>query len=99
LLRARAGQAHRQFFATIAAGTKKTEYRDFQPYWQTRLEGCHYDLIHFRNGYATDAPEMLVEFAGLRRQGRGANAKYATKSAERHCRVKSCDFSRRSGAV
>jgi hypothetical protein len=70
---------HREFFAAIAAGTKKTEYRDFKPYWQTRLEGRHYDLIHFRNGYATRAPEMLVEFAGLRRQGRGAKALYAIR--------------------
>jgi hypothetical protein len=70
---------HREFFAAIAAGTKKTEYPDFKPYWQTRLEGRHYDLIHFRNGYATRAPETLVEFAGLRRQGRGANALYAIR--------------------
>ncbi len=26
-------------FAVIAAGTTKTDYRDFKPYWQTRLEG------------------------------------------------------------
>ena len=70
---------HREFFAAIAAGTKKTEYREFKPYWQTRLEGRHYDLIQFRNGYATRAPEMLVEFAGLRRQGRGASARYAIR--------------------
>jgi len=30
-------------------------------------------------GYATRAPEMLVEFAGLRRQGRGAKAQYAIR--------------------
>ena len=70
---------HREFFAAIAAGTKKTEYREIKPYWQNRLEGRHYDLIHFRNGYATNAPEMLVEFVGLRRQGRGASAKYAIR--------------------
>jgi hypothetical protein len=29
------------------------------------------------NGYATKAPEMLVEFRGLRRYGRGHNAYYA----------------------
>ena len=70
---------HREFFAAIAAGTKKTEFRDCKPYWQSRLEGRHYDLVQFRNGYATKAPEMLVEFAGLRRQGRGAAAKYAIR--------------------
>ena len=70
---------HREFFAAIAARTKKTEYRARTPYWRTRLEGRRYDLIKFRNGYATDAPEMLVEFAGLRRQGRGAKALYAIR--------------------
>jgi hypothetical protein len=70
---------HREFFAAIAARTKKTEYRSRTPYWRTRLEGRRYDLIKFRNGYATRAPEMLVEFAGLRRQGRGTNALYAIR--------------------
>jgi hypothetical protein len=36
-----------------------------------------YDFIQFRNGYATDAPEMLVEFRGLRCYGKGRNAYYA----------------------
>jgi hypothetical protein len=70
---------HRKYFAEIAAATKRTEYRDHTPYWQRRLEGRHYDLIQFRNGYATKAPVMLVEFCGLRRQGRGANAQYAIR--------------------
>ncbi len=35
------------------------------------------DAIQFRNGYATRAPEMLVEFRGLRRYGKGRNAYYA----------------------
>ena len=59
-----------KFFAAIAAGTKKTEFRARTPYWQRRLEGRYYDVIQFRNGYATRAPVMLVEFRGLRRQGR-----------------------------
>ncbi len=70
---------HRQFFSAIAAGTKKTEYRARTPYWRTRLEGRRYDVIKFRSGYATRAPEILAEFTGLRRQGRGANAKYAIR--------------------
>ena len=36
-----------------------------------------YDAILFRNGYAKDAPEMLVEFRGLRRYGKGHTAYYA----------------------
>ena len=30
-----------------------------------RLEGRHYDVIKFRNGYRKDAPEMIVEFKGI----------------------------------
>lgn len=61
---------HREFFDAIAAGRKRIEYRRRSPYWRTRLERRKYDLILFRNGYASSAPEMLVEFRGLRRQGR-----------------------------
>jgi ASC-1-like (ASCH) protein len=56
---------HREFFSQIAAGTKRIEYRIQTPYWEKRLENRFYDAIQFRNGYATNAPEMLVEFRGL----------------------------------
>jgi hypothetical protein len=68
---------HREFFAQIAAKTKRIEYRDQTPYWRKRLEGRKYDVIQFRNGYATNAPVMVVEFRGLRRYGNGRNAYYA----------------------
>ena len=68
---------HRAFFAQIAAKTKRIEYRDQTPYWRKRLEGREYDAIQFRNGYATNAPEMLVQFRGLRRHGKGSKAYYA----------------------
>ena len=70
---------HREFFAAIAAKKKRIEYRDQTAYWKKRLEGRRYDLIQFRNGYATKAPEMLVEFRGLRRYGKGRNAYYAIR--------------------
>jgi hypothetical protein len=57
---------HREFFADIVAGIKRIEYRKRTPYWRKRLEGRKYDVIKFRNGYATNAPEMLVEFRGVR---------------------------------
>jgi hypothetical protein len=60
---------HREFFAAIAAGTKRVEYRKRSPYWRKRLEGRKYDVIKFRNGYATNAPEMLVQFRGVRKRG------------------------------
>jgi ASC-1-like (ASCH) protein len=57
----------RKYFAQIAAGTKHVEYREQTPYRKTRLEKRDYDLIKFRNGYATKAPEMFVEFCGVRK--------------------------------
>jgi ASC-1-like (ASCH) protein len=70
---------HREFFAQIATGRKRVEYRSRTPYWRRRLEGRPYDVIQFRNGYATKAPEMLVQFRGLRRYGKGRNAYYAIR--------------------
>ncbi len=69
----------REFFAAIAARTKRIECRDQTAYWRKRLEGRHYDVIQFRNGYATNAPEMRVEFRGLRRYGKGRSAYYAIR--------------------
>jgi hypothetical protein len=70
---------HREFFAAIAAKKKRVEYRDRKLHWKRRLEGRDYSAIQFRNGYATDAPEMLVEFRALRRYGKGRDAYYAIK--------------------
>ena len=70
---------HREFFAAIAAGTKRVEYRERKPYWKRRLEGRRYDVIQFRNGYATAAPEMIVEFRGVRKIGAGRKTKYAIR--------------------
>jgi hypothetical protein len=57
---------HREFFVAIAAKTKRVEYRSRTPYWKQRLENRDYKFIQFRNGYATLAPEMLVEFRGIK---------------------------------
>lgn len=58
---------HRAFFAAIAAGSKRIEYRKRTPYWKQRLENRDYKFIQFRNGYATLAPEMLVEFRSAKK--------------------------------
>jgi hypothetical protein len=58
---------HREFFAAIAVKTKWIEYRARTPYWKQRLENRKYKFIQFRNGYATLAPEMLVEFRGVKK--------------------------------
>ena len=43
---------YRKYFDAILKGDKVVEYRDITPYWSKRLEGRHYDIIQFRNGYA-----------------------------------------------
>ena len=56
---------YRKYFDAILKGDKVVEYRDITPYWSKRLEGRHYDVIQFRNGYAKVAPTMVVEFKGM----------------------------------
>jgi hypothetical protein len=45
--------------------------------FEEATRGRKYDLIRFRNGYGSKAPEMLVEFRGVRRYGKGRNGCYA----------------------
>lgn len=57
----------------ILSGGKKEEYREIKTYWISRLsyipsgysnwaEGIiHFDTVTFKNGYASDAPEMVIE--------------------------------------
>ena len=56
---------YRKYFDQILNGEKTIEYREVTPYWSKRLEGRHYDVIQFRNGYAKVAPVMIVEFKGM----------------------------------
>jgi len=70
---------HREFFAAIVNRTKRIEYRERTPYWKTRLENRKYDVISFRNGYATNAPEILVEFRGVRRIRKWGKPLYAIR--------------------
>ena len=56
---------YREYFDAILSGSKTIEYRDITPYWSKRLEGKHYDVIKFRNGYAKVAPEMIVQYKGI----------------------------------
>ena len=56
----------------ILSGEKKEEYREIKDYWFDRLTEYDYplrpkifDKIIFKNGYATNAPEMEVEWKGL----------------------------------
>ena len=55
---------YRKYFDAIVNGTKVFEYRQKTDYWKKRIEGREYDIIKFRNGYAKNAPTMLVEYKG-----------------------------------
>lgn len=70
---------YREHFSAIADGTKPIEYRPQSTHWKSRIEGKRYDAVLFRNGYAPNAPEMLVQFLGVRRYGKGRDAYYAIR--------------------
>lgn len=58
------------WFNEIAAGTKKTEYRDEKPFWHARLfnkDGSRkeYNFIEFINGYNPDSKRMITEYKGF----------------------------------
>jgi hypothetical protein len=60
----------KEWFDKIANGTKKTEYRETSPFWQSRLfdkdgKRRKYDRIEFINGYNTDARRMITGFEGF----------------------------------
>ena len=60
----------KQYFNEILAGEKTEEYRELKSYWISRLlKGQlaldYYDQIIFRNGYAKNAPTMIVELKGI----------------------------------
>lgn len=68
----------RKWFIMILRGIKREEYRENKAYWQKRLgyiadddlpfggpSFYNFDFVEFRNGYATDAPTMLVECKGI----------------------------------
>ena len=69
----------REYFAEIANKQKFTEYRKRKPYWRKGLEGKKFKTILFRNGNGKNVPEMLVEFRGLSRVGKGRGAEYAIR--------------------
>lgn len=60
----------KKWFDLIASGQKTVEYREYKPYWISRLmrDGALRDDIsevHFRNGYGPSAPLMRVEVSHL----------------------------------
>ncbi len=64
----------KKWFDMIASGEKKEEYRQDKMYWKSRFvkEGywhsqtCkNFDIVRFKNGYATDARTIDVECKGI----------------------------------
>lgn len=51
----------KKWFDMIASGVKREEYREMKPYWNTRLQGKHYEAVRFRNGYNQTSPNILIE--------------------------------------
>jgi ASC-1-like (ASCH) protein len=70
---------YRKYFDAIVNGTKTIEYRKKTDYWKKRIEGREYDIIKFRNGYAKDAPTMLVEYGGYEIGFNGIGEEYRIK--------------------
>jgi hypothetical protein len=56
---------HRKWFDVIARGEKHEENRAQSAHWKKRLNKHDYSEIHFRNGYAKNAPMMRVECLGM----------------------------------
>ena len=52
---------HKKWFDEIASGEKLIEYRENKPYWNARLDGKRFQVVRFKNGYSSTAPEMAVE--------------------------------------
>lgn len=61
----------KEFYNRIATGEKDWESREYKDFWIKRLVNSdgsfkHYDFILFQYGYHKDAPQMLVEFKGVK---------------------------------
>jgi hypothetical protein len=61
----------KEFFDQVKKGEKTSEYREYKPYWIKRLMNDdrsfkEFDYIYFRNGYNKNAPDILIEFLGIK---------------------------------
>jgi hypothetical protein len=60
----------KKWFDMISSGEKKEEYREMKPYWAKRFLGHQaminpYSFVLFRNGYAKDAPEIMLQLKSI----------------------------------
>tara|TARA_R100000655_G_scaffold14219_1_gene31792 strand:+ start:1125 stop:1718 length:594 start_codon:yes stop_codon:yes gene_type:complete len=57
----------KKWFSMILDGTKTEEYREIKKHWDKRFKKKDsYTHIRFRNGYAKNAPQFLIELKSIR---------------------------------
>lgn len=56
----------RKWFDMILSGEKLEEYREIKPYWTSRFEGKHFDVVRFRNGYHDTDPSFDIELESIK---------------------------------
>lgn len=59
---------NKKWFDLIAKGEKVWEYREYKPYWRSRLlkNGTrNFNEVHFTNGYGKHRPFVRCEFLGM----------------------------------
>ncbi len=61
----------KKWFDMILAGIKLEEYREVKTFWKSRLMNDFgtfrdYSFVRFKNGYASNAPEITLEWLGTK---------------------------------
>ena len=61
----------KKWFDLVAYGEKKIEYREYKPYWISRLmensHFIHYDEIHIKNGYSRNGkPAPIIKLTHVK---------------------------------
>jgi hypothetical protein len=72
-------KASKECFEEIVSGRRQYEFREIKPFWTSRLEGKHYDELHFRNGYSPTAPFARLKCEGVSVGEREGQPVYAIK--------------------
>jgi signal peptidase I len=53
---------HKKAFDVMVTGEKMMEFRKPTKWIMSRLEGKHYDIVEFTNGYGADRPRFTCEY-------------------------------------
>lgn len=63
--------AGKYWFDMILNGIKKEEYREIKPYWESRLDGKHFDTVKLQWGRNSNSPTIYIECKGIIKGGKG----------------------------